>query len=129
MLSKLANFLGFVPGNIGIDLGTANTVVYAQGRGIVLYEPSIVAIDVRSGKVLAVGKEAKDMLGKTPENIQTVRPLRDGVITDFEATKIMLSYFINKSIGGSLFKAKPRVVIGVPSGVTQVEKRAVIDAA
>ncbi len=129
MLSKLANLLGFIANNIGIDLGTANTVVYAQGKGIVLYEPSIVAIDVRSGRVLAVGKEAKEMLGKTPENIQTVRPLRDGVITDFEATKIMLSHFINKAIGGSIFKAKPRVVIGVPSGVTQVEKRAVIDAA
>lgn len=129
MLGKLANLLGFIASNIGIDLGTANTVVYAQGKGIVLYEPSIVAIDVRSGRVLAVGKEAKEMLGKTPENIQTVRPLRDGVITNFEATKVMLSYFINKAIGGSIFKAKPRVVIGVPSGVTQVEKRAVIDAA
>ncbi len=129
MLTKLANLLGFIASNIGIDLGTANTVVYAQGKGIVLYEPSIVAVDVRSGRVLAVGKEAKEMLGKTPENIQTVRPLRDGVITDFEATKIMLSYFINKAIGGSIFKARPRVVIGVPSGVTQVEKRAVIDAA
>lgn len=129
MLSKLANLLGFIANNIGIDLGTANTVVYAQGKGIVLYEPSIVAVDVRSGRVLAVGKEAKEMLGKTPENIQTVRPLRDGVITDFEATRIMLSHFINKAIGGSIFKAKPRVVIGVPSGVTQVEKRAVIDAA
>ncbi|WPM31884.1 rod shape-determining protein [Hydrogenobacter sp. T-2] len=129
MLSKLANLFGFIASNIGIDLGTANTVVYAQGKGIVLYEPSIVAVDVRSGRVLAVGREAKEMLGKTPENIQTVRPLRDGVITDFEATKVMLSYFINKAIGGSIFKAKPRVVIGVPSGVTQVEKRAVIDAA
>lgn len=129
MLDKLANLFGFITNNIGIDLGTANTVVYAQGKGIVLYEPSIVAIDVRSGRVLAVGKEAKDMLGKTPENIQTIRPLRDGVITDFEATKVMLAYFINKAIGGSIFRAKPRVVIGVPSGVTQVEKRAVIDAA
>ncbi|MCS7278063.1 MAG: rod shape-determining protein [Aquificaceae bacterium] len=129
MLNKLANLLGFVSNNIGIDLGTANTVVYSQGKGIVLYEPSIVAIDIKSGRVLAVGREAKEMLGKTPENIQTVRPLRDGVITDFEATKVMLSYFINKAIGGSIFKAKPRVVIGVPSGVTQVEKRAVIDAA
>ncbi len=129
MLSKLANLFGFIPSNIGIDLGTANTVVYVQGKGIVLYEPSIVAIDVRNGKVLAVGKEAKEMLGKTPGTIQTIRPLRDGVITDFEATKVMLSYFINKAIGGSIFRAKPRVVIGVPSGVTQVEKRAVIDAA
>ena len=129
MLNKIANLFGFIPNNIGIDLGTANTLVYVQGKGIVLYEPSIVAIDVRNGRVLAVGKEAKDMLGKTPGSIQTIRPLRDGVITDFEATKVMLSYFINRAIGGSIFKAKPRVVIGVPSGVTQVEKRAVIDAA
>ena len=129
MLGKVANLFGLVSSNIGIDLGTANTVVYLHGKGIVLYEPSIVSIDVRNGRVLAVGKEAKEMLGKTPENIQTIRPLRDGVITDFEATKVMLSYFINKAIGGSLFKPKPRVVIGVPSGVTQVEKRAVMDAA
>ncbi|MCS7262895.1 MAG: rod shape-determining protein [Aquificaceae bacterium] len=129
MLDTIASLLGLVSNNIGIDLGTANTVVYAHGKGIVLYEPSIVAVDVRSGKVLAVGKEAKEMLGKTPENIQTIRPLRDGVITDFESTKVMLSYFINRAIGGSIFKPKPRVVIGVPSGVTQVERRAVIDAA
>ncbi|MFN7064823.1 MAG: rod shape-determining protein [Aquificaceae bacterium] len=128
MLSKLANLFGLLPSNVGIDLGTANTVVYLQGKGIVLYEPSIVAIDVRNGKVLAVGREAKTMLGKTPESIQTIRPLRDGVITDFEATRVMLSYFIDKAIGGGIFKVKPRMVIGVPSGVTQVEKRAVIDA-
>lgn len=129
MLGKLANILGIISNNLGIDLGTANTVVYAQGKGIVLQEPSIVAVDVRNGRVVAVGKEAKEMLGKTPEHIQTIRPLRDGVITDFEATKIMLSYFINKAVEGGIFKPKPRVVIGVPSGVTQVEKRAVIDAA
>ncbi|MFN3870460.1 MAG: rod shape-determining protein [Aquificaceae bacterium] len=128
MFSKLANLFGLLPSNIGIDLGTANTVVFVQGKGIVLYEPSIIALDVKTGKVLAVGKEAKSMLGKTPENIQTIRPLRDGVITDFEATKVMLAYFINKAVGGGIFKVKPRVVIGVPSGVTQVEKRAVIDA-
>ncbi|MFN3947411.1 MAG: rod shape-determining protein [Aquificaceae bacterium] len=128
MFSKLANLFGLLPSNIGIDLGTANTVVFVQGKGIVLYEPSIIALDVKTGKVLAVGKEAKVMLGKTPENIQTIRPLRDGVITDFEATKVMLAYFINKAVGGGIFKVKPRVVIGVPSGVTQVEKRAVIDA-
>lgn len=129
MLGKLANILGIISNNLGIDLGTANTVVYAQGKGIVLQEPSIVAVDVRNGKVVAVGKEAKEMLGKTPEHIQTIRPLRDGVITDFETTKVMLSYFINKAVEGGIFKPKPRVVIGVPSGVTQVEKRAVIDAA
>ncbi|MEN3034159.1 MAG: rod shape-determining protein [Aquificaceae bacterium] len=129
MLGKLTELIGLGTGNIGIDLGTANTVVYSEYKGIVLYEPSIVAIDTPTGKILAVGKQAKEMLGKTPENIRTVRPLRDGVITDFEATKVMLSYYITKSISGGLFKPKPRVVIGVPSGVTQVEKRAVIDAA
>ncbi|MCS7084166.1 MAG: rod shape-determining protein [Aquificaceae bacterium] len=129
MLGKLGDLFGLGAGNIGIDLGTANTVVYSENKGIVLYEPSIVAIDVSTNRILAVGKQAKEMLGKTPENIRTVRPLRDGVITDFEATKIMLSYYITKSISGGIFKPKPRVVIGVPSGVTQVEKRAVIDAA
>ncbi|MDW8237262.1 MAG: rod shape-determining protein [Aquificaceae bacterium] len=129
MLGKIGDLFGFGTGNIGIDIGTANTVVYSENKGIVLYEPSIVAIDVSTNRILAVGKQAKEMLGKTPENIRTVRPLRDGVITDFEATKIMLSYYITKSISGGIFKPKPRVVIGVPSGVTQVEKRAVIDAA
>ena len=129
MLYGILRFLGVFSNNIGVDLGTANTVIYLEGKGVVLSEPSIVAVDVRTGKVIAVGKEAKEMLGKTPGNIQTIRPLRDGVITDFEATKIMLSYMINKVIGKSIFKPKPRVVIGVPSGVTQVEKRAVIDAA
>jgi len=125
----LDKILGFLSNNIGIDLGTANTAVYMQGRGIVMYEPSIVAIDVKSRKVLAVGKEAKEMVGKTPENIQAIRPLRDGVITDFEITQVMLSYFIKRALGNSLFKPKPRVVIGVPTGITPVEKRAVIDAA
>jgi len=129
MLNGILRFFGIFSNNIGVDLGTANTVIYLEGKGVVLSEPSIVAVDVRTGKVLAVGKEAKEMLGKTPGSIQTIRPLRDGVITDFEATRIMLSYMINKVIGKGIFKAKPRVVIGVPSGVTQVEKRAVIDAA
>ena len=125
----LDSVLGFLSNNIGIDLGTANTAVYMQGKGIVMYEPSIVAIDVKTRKVLAVGKEAKEMVGKTPENIQAIRPLRDGVITDFEITQVMLSYFIKKALGNTLFKPKPRVVIGVPTGITPVEKRAVIDAA
>ena len=125
----LDRFLGFMSNNIGIDLGTANTAVYMQGKGIVMYEPSIVAIDVKTRKVLAVGREAKEMVGKTPENIQAIRPLRDGVITDFEVTQIMLSYFIKRALGNTLFKPKPRVVIGVPTGITPVEKRAVIDAA
>jgi len=129
MLEKFISLLGFFSKNIGIDLGTANTVIYSEGKGIVLYEPSIVAIDTRTKRVIAVGKQAKEMLGKTPENIQAIRPLRDGVITDFEATQVMLSYFIEQAIGGGIFRPKPRIVIGVPSGVTQVEKRAVIDAA
>lgn len=129
MLEKFISLLGFFSNNIGIDLGTANTVIYSEGKGIVLYEPSIVAIDTRTKRVIAVGKEAKEMLGKTPENIQAIRPLRDGVITDFEATQVMLAYFIERAIGGGIFRPKPRIVIGVPSGVTQVEKRAVIDAA
>ncbi|ADC90005.1 cell shape determining protein, MreB/Mrl family [Thermocrinis albus DSM 14484] len=129
MLKGIMKLLGIFSNNLGIDLGTANTVVYMEGKGIVLYEPSIVSIDTRTGKVLAVGKEAKEMLGKTPEHIQTIRPLKDGVITDFEATKVMLSYFIRKALGSGILKPKPRVVIGVPSGVTQVEKRAVLDAA
>ncbi len=120
---------GFVNSAIGIDLGTANSVVFVPGRGIVLEEPSIVAIDSRKNKVLAVGSEAKEMLGKTPEYIKAIRPLRDGVITDFEITQVMISSFIKKTIGKGIFKPKPRVVIGVPSGVTPVEERAVIDAA
>lgn len=129
MLEKFISLLGFFSNNIGIDLGTANTVIYSEGKGIVLHEPSIVAIDTRTKRVIAVGKEAKEMLGKTPENIQAIRPLRDGVITDFEATQVILAYFIERAIGGGIFRPKPRIVIGVPSGVTQVEKRAVIDAA
>ncbi len=124
----LDRLLGIFTNNIGIDLGTANTAVYMQGKGIVMYEPSIVAIDVKTRKVLAVGREAKEMVGKTPENIQAIRPLRDGVITDFDITQVMLSYFIKKALGDALFKPKPRVVIGVPTGITTVEKRAVIDA-
>ncbi len=125
----LDKIFGFLSNNVGIDLGTANTAVYMEGKGIVMYEPSIVAIDVKTRKVLAVGKEAKEMVGKTPENIQAIRPLRDGVITDFEITQVMLSYFIRRALGSTLFKPKPRVVIAVPTGITPVEKRAVIDAA
>jgi rod shape-determining protein MreB len=92
MLNGILKLFGLFSNNIGVDLGTANTVVYVEGKGVILSEPSIVAVDVKTGKVLAVGREAKEMLGKTPETIQTIRPLRDGVITDFEATRIMLSY-------------------------------------
>ncbi|TAM87564.1 rod shape-determining protein [bacterium] len=119
---------------IGIDLGTANVLVYVKGRGIVLREPSVVAKDLRTGRTLAVGEEARQMLGKTPANIQAIRPLRDGVIADFEVTEAMLNYFIKKvtkdrSFFSSLFRPKPSVTICVPAEITSVEERAVRDAA
>lgn len=113
--------------DMGIDLGTANTLVSMRGKGIVLREPSVVAIRKDTGEILAVGEEAKMMLGRTPGNIVAIRPLKDGVIADFDTTQIMLKYFIQKATGGFSF-FRPRVVVGVPSGVTEVERRAVIDA-
>jgi rod shape-determining protein MreB len=112
---------------IGIDLGTANTLVYVAGEGIVLNEPTVVAVTVEENRVVAVGKEAKEMLGRTPGNIMALRPLRDGVIADYTITEAMLSYFIDKAAGKSRF-FKPEVMICIPSGVTQVERRAVLDA-
>lgn len=112
---------------IGIDLGTANTVVYLAGEGIVLNEPTVVAVTAEENRVVAVGKEARDMLGRTPGNIVALRPLRDGVIADYTITEAMLSYFIDKAAGKSRF-FKPEVMICIPSGVTQVERRAVLDA-
>ncbi|MFH1361330.1 MAG: rod shape-determining protein [bacterium] len=114
--------------DLGIDLGTATTLVFARGEGIILCEPSVVAIDRDSGKALAIGNEAKGMLGRTPANIVAVRPMRDGVIADFEITETMLRHFIKKSHNRSAF-VRPRIVVGVPSGITGVEKRAVLDAA
>ncbi len=114
--------------DLAIDLGTANTLVYIRGKGIVIREPSIVAIDRDSGRIQAVGSEAKNMLGKTPSNIVAIRPLKDGVIADFEITERMLGYFIKKTRGNRSI-IKPRIVIGVPSEITQVERRAVKDAA
>ncbi|MFH1347136.1 MAG: rod shape-determining protein [Candidatus Margulisiibacteriota bacterium] len=114
--------------DLGIDLGTATTLVFARGEGIILCEPSVVAIDKESGKALAIGNEAKGMLGRTPASIVAVRPMRDGVIADFEITETMLRHFINKSHNRSAF-VRPRIVVGVPSGITGVEKRAVLDAA
>ena len=113
---------------IGIDLGTANTLVFLKGKGIVKREPSVVAIDTRNGTVLAVGLQAKEMIGRTPGSIVAVRPLKDGVIADFDITASMLKYFICKTVR-SMFFSKPRVIICIPSGVTEVEKRAVEDAA
>ena len=114
--------------DLGIDLGTATTLVFAKGEGIVLCEPSVVAIDKDKGKVLAIGNEAKGMIGRTPANIVAVRPLRDGVIADFEVTEMMLRHFIAKSHNRTAF-VRPRIVVGVPSGITGVERRAVLDAA
>jgi len=114
--------------DLAIDLGTANTLVYAKGNGIVVNEPSIVAINKTNGEVLAVGKEAKEMLGRTPGNIVAIRPMKDGVIADFKVTECMLNYFIQKVHGRKLL-VHPRIVIGVPSEITQVEKRAVIASA
>jgi rod shape-determining protein MreB len=112
---------------IGIDLGTANTLVYLVGEGIVLNEPTVVAVTAEENRVVAVGREAKDMLGRTPGNIVAMRPLRDGVIADYTITEAMLSYFIDKAAGKSRF-FKPEVMVCIPSGVTQVERRAVLDA-
>jgi rod shape-determining protein MreB len=119
---------GFLSNDMAIDLGTANTLVYVKGEGIVLNEPSIVAIHQADNTVLAVGKEAKAMLGRTPGNIVAIRPLKDGVIADFDVTEKMLGYFIRR-VHRRRALVRPRIVIGVPSGITQVEKRAVRDSA
>ncbi|MDR3642155.1 MAG: rod shape-determining protein [Candidatus Doudnabacteria bacterium] len=116
--------------DIGIDLGTANTLVYVKGKGIVINEPSVVAVNQRTKQILAIGSEARSMVGRTPPHIVATRPLVDGVISDFEVTEAMLRYFIDKVHSQTYpFLRRPRVVIGIPSGVTEVEKRAVMDAA
>src|SRR6186713_2357923 len=120
-------FLGFFSNDIGIDLGTANTLVYVKDHGIVLREPSVVAVQAGTSKVLAVGDEAKRMIGRTPGNIVAIRPLKDGVIADFDTTERMLRYFIQK-VHKRRHLAKPRLVVCVPSGITGVEQRAVKDA-
>ncbi len=113
---------------IGVDLGTANILVYRRGKGVVLNEPSVVAINAQNGKLLAVGNEARDMIGRTPGNIKAIRPLKEGVIADYTTTLKMLEYILNKVCGSRRF-LKPRVLICVPSGVTNVERRAVVQAA
>jgi rod shape-determining protein MreB and related proteins len=123
----MANLFGYFSNDIGIDLGTANTLVYVKDKGIVLREPSVVALDTVTRKVRAVGDEAKRMLGRTPGNITAIRPMKDGVIADFDVTEAMLRYFIQKA--SQSFRAPPRVVIAIPSGITAVEKRAVMDSA
>ena len=114
---------GFGSKNIGIDLGTANTLVYVDGKGIVLNEPSVVAKNTQTEEVIAVGEEARDMIGRTPTNIVAIRPMKDGVIADYDTTAAMLKYFMQKALGNG---SHPQVMICVPSGVTEVEKRAVI---
>ncbi len=115
--------------DLAIDLGTANTLVYLKGKGIVVQEPSIVVINKATGKVEAVGTRAKEMLGKTPADVLTIKPMRDGVIADFEIAEKMLDYFIKKSTDNRVFLIRPRIVIGIPTGITQVERRAVKDVA
>ena len=124
----LRSFFSIFSSDLAIDLGTANTLVFAEGRGIVVREPSIVAVNKITNKVEAVGSAAKEMLGRTPGNIVAIRPMKDGVIADFEVTERMLDYFIKKAHGRSLF-VRPKIVISVPSDITQVEKRAVKDSA
>ena len=127
-LRRLSNFvLGLFSNDISIDLGTATTLVFVKGRGIVLCEPSVVAVQRGSSRVLAVGEEAKRMIGRTPGNISAIRPMKDGVIADFEVTEAMLRHFIKKVQPRKL--NKPLVVIAIPSGITEVEKRAVRDSA
>lgn len=120
-------FLSSLSQDMGIDLGTANTLVHVKGKGIVIREPSVVAVQKDTNEVLAIGAEAKRMIGRTPGNIVAIRPLKDGVIADFDITQAMLKFFIKKAIGNKTF-VRPRVVVGVPSGVTAVERRAVLDA-
>lgn len=127
MLNK---FFGLFSQDVGIDLGTANTLVYVRGKGIVINEPSVVAVNQKTGQIVAVGAQAKRMVGRTPAHIVAVRPLVEGVISDFEVTQEMLGYFIRRVHKGSAaLLARPRVVIGIPSGITEVERRAVEDAA
>lgn len=130
MFNPLSWLMGLFSRDIAIDLGTANTLVMVRGQNIVINEPSVVAIEKRTKKVLAIGAEAKEMLGRTPATIVAIRPLRDGVISDFDVTEKMLEYFIRK-VHSSVLNPRPapRVVIGIPGGVTEVEKRAVHDAA
>lgn len=120
-------FFGLISNDIGIDLGTASILVYIKGKGVVLKEPSVVAIDKDTNKILAIGEEARLMIGRTPGNIIAVRPLRKGVISDYTVTKKMLSYFIDKAVGKRTFR-KPRIAVCIPSGATEVERKAVEDA-
>jgi rod shape-determining protein MreB and related proteins len=122
-----SKLFGFFSTHFAMDLGTANTLIYLKGEGIVLNEPSVVAIDNNNGKVIAVGREAKEYIGRTPPNISAIRPLKDGVIADFDVTKAMIKYFLT-AVRRDRKVSNPKMVVGVPSGITQVEKKAVVDA-
>ena len=124
----LYGLAGFFAKDLAMDLGTANTLIYVKGEGIVLNEPSVVALSRDTGKVIAVGSEAKEYLGRTPQKIVAIRPMKDGVIADFEVTSVMIKYFLKK-IQRRSFLFRPRLIVAVPTGITQVEKRAVIEAA
>src|SRR5499433_1849971 len=124
------NLGSLIPANeIAVDLGTSNTLIYVRGEGIVLNEPSVVAVEKSTGKVKGIGLEAKRMLGRTPDGIVAVRPLKDGVIADFDVTEKMLRYFLKTIIDRHVFRVRPKVIVCVPSGITEVEKRAVRDSA
>jgi rod shape-determining protein MreB len=123
----MKRLFGMFSTHLAMDLGTANTLIYMKGEGIVLNQPSVVAIDNNSGRVIAVGKEAKEYIGRTPPNISAIRPLKDGVIADFDVAKAMIKYFL-KVVSNERKVSKPKMVVGVPAGITQVEKKAVIDA-
>src|SRR5258705_1809381 len=124
------NLGSFLPANeIAVDLGTSNTLIYVLGEGIVLNEPSVVAVEKATGKVKGIGLEAKRMLGRTPDGIVAIRPLKDGVIADFDVCEKMLRYFLSSIINKHVFRVKPKVIVCVPSGITEVEKRAVRDSA
>ncbi len=133
MLNKAKGLFSFLTMDMAIDLGTANSLVYVKDRGIIINEPSVVAVNNKTGQILAIGEEAKKMVGRTPSYITATRPLVNGVISDFEVTEQMLKYFIEKAVAGSKkwfgFGYMPRVIIGIPCGVTEVERKAVIDAA
>ena len=129
-LSNWLNSGRLVPVNdIAVDLGTANTLVYVKGEGIVLNEPSVVAVDKGTGRIMGIGLEAKRMLGRTPGGIEAIRPLKDGVIADVDVTEMMLRHFLKQVTAMRIFRIKPRVVVGVPSGITEVERRAVRSSA
>jgi rod shape-determining protein MreB len=125
ILTRLA---GFFSKDLAMDLGTANTLIYMKGEGVVLNEPSVVALSRNTGRVIAVGSEAKEYLGRTPQKIVAIRPMKDGVIADFEVTSVMIKYFLNK-VHRRTFLFRPRLIVAVPTGITQVEKRAVIESA